>query len=622
MLGVNMLPEGVDLSSLPMNDEELEVNMQDYKLNSEIDIELGIKHHLTRNIFPTIKEQLDFYLTVLPVSATWVGLDCDGLPVIKTRNPAKILASRSEYGNFKRLPYCGYADEFTVTEFKKIASPYYDAEQLKSLINKYSKRGNYTNRPINQNYSDMNRDVDTIAVLHFEVATTDELVYLEKTDSYGNPRFIEKPFDYYRKPSEQEKFKKKYNGARAVHRKQYPTVYSGYWIIGSDEVFGYGESNYLNGELGYILRATNLHEGKSTCLMKQMIPSLDQLQTYDKKIQQIVSSAIPKGVFIDLFALRNAAFKMGDVDMTPDRLLEMYFQKGILVGDTGQSMGSGSTYKPVIELENGMSKDVTFYLELMRHELEVLDEVIGYNKVSAASTLSAETGARVAQQMDQATDTALDHIYRADKAMCHDIYSALGRLHMVSVRMNPEYYIPIFGEAAVARILKSSPYAQIGIDVEAIPTQAEWNEFYGEMNEMVKAGKLEPEDKAALRRCNSLKQAYSLLKVLTRRRKKEMMESQMMLVDQNAQVQGQSAEQSFKNNMRIQEGKIQGEIAKDAEKFKQDAVRHMWKIKELQAMAAAKTEGDLMVTDLEGENELEAIALDNKTKPKPKPVAK
>jgi hypothetical protein len=48
----------------------------------------------------------------------------------------------------------------------------------------------------------------------------------------------------------------------------------------------------------------------------------------------------------------------------------------------------------------------------------------------------------------------------------------------------------------------------------------------------------------------------------------------------------------------------------------------MWKIKELQAMAAAKTEGDLMVTDLEGENELEAIALDNKTKPKPKPVAK
>lgn len=616
MLGVNVLPEGIDLSVLPMNDEELEINMQDHKLNTETDIELGIKHHLTRNQFQTIKEQLDFYLTVLPVSAAWVGLDCDGLPVVKKRNPARILAPRSEYPDFKRLPYCGYADEYTVAEFKKMASPYYDADQLKRLIEKYAKKGNYLNRPMNHNYTDANRDTETIAVMHFEVSTTDELVYLERTDKYGNPRFVEKPYDYYQSPKEQEKFRTKYNGARKIHRQQYPTVYSGYWIIGSDEVFGYGESNYLNGELGYILRATNLHEGRTTCLMKQMIPSLDALQTYDKKIQQVVSSAIPKGVFIDLFALRNAAFKMGDIDMTPEKLLEMYFQKGILVGNLDGNSSNGSTYKPIIELENGMSKDIAFYLDLMRHELEVLDEVIGYNKVSAASTLSAETGARVAQQMDQATDTALDHIYRADKAMCHDIYSALGRLHMVSVRMKPDYYVPIFGETAVARILRSQPYSQIGIDVEAIPTQAEWNEFYAEMEGMVKTGKLEPEDKAALRRCNSLKQAYSLLKVLTRRRKKEAMESQMALVEQNAQVQGQSNQQSFQNNMLLEDKKTERELIKSKTEFEQDAVRHQWKMQEIEAMARLKTEGDVAVTELEGENKLDQISLNNKTKPK------
>ena len=618
MLGVNMLPEGIDLSSLPMNDEELEVHMQnDYKLNTEIDTELGIKYHLGKNNFQSIKEQLDFYLTVLPVAAAHVCLDGDGLPVVKKLNPARVLAPKSEFPDFKRLPYCAYLDDYTVAEFKRLASNFLSREEIKLLVERYAKGGNYRYRDINKDFPDTERDVDTIQIMHFEVRTENELVYLERTDKFGNPRFVEKPFEYYRTKSEQEKFRTKYRDERKIHRFSYPTVYSGYWIVGSDEIFGYGEHNYLDGELGYILRATNMHEGKSTCLMKQMIPSLDAIQTYDKKIQQIVSAAIPKGVFIDLFALRNAAFKMGDIDMTPDKLLEMFFQRGILVGDTqGQTGASGSTYKPIQDLENGMSNDIVHFLALMQQELATLDEIIGYNKVSAASTLSPETGARVAQQMEQATDTALDHIYRADRGMCKDIYAALGKLHPLSVRMNPEFYTPIFGEATVNRVIQSAPYNKIGIDVEAIPTQQEWNEFYAEITEMVKTGKIEPEDKAALRRCNSLKQAHSLLRTLTRRRKKELMEQQLALVQENANTQAMSNKQAFDQNIQLEDKKTEREIVKAKTLFELDFMRHKWKMEELEKEAGLDRERELELAEVQGDQKLLQIRAQARSKPK------
>lgn len=606
LAGLDMMPEGMDVSSLPLNDEELEVYMsQDYKLDTEILLELGIQHHLNRIGFDDVKEKIDFYLTVLPVAGVWCGLDSDGMPVVKSLNSSRILAPRSEFNDYKRLAYCAYVDSYTVAEFKKLVGNEMSQQEVQALVDKFANTSSRYYKVFNKEYPGSERDVDKIEIMHFEVATVNEQVYLNRKDKYGNDRFVEKPFDYYRTEEEQKKFRSKYREERSIERIPYNTVYSGYWIVDSDVVFGYGEKNYCGGELGYKLRASNMHDGRSTCLMKQMIPSLDLLETYDRKIQQLVAAAVPKGVFIDLHALRKASFKMDGKDMGTQDLLELYFQKGVLVGDTSQGYAPGANQKPIIELQGGISADIVNYLQLMKHELEVLDEVIGYNRVSAGSTISPETGKAVAQQMDMATDTALDHLFRADKGLVLQIYKSLGHLHYASMMFNPEKYIPIFGENAVMTMLRYGAYEQIGINVEARPTKEEWDLFYLEMQDLVKVGKLEPEDKIALRRCNSLKQAYSLMRVLTRRRKKEAADAQMATVEQTAQVQQASNQQTHQNSLELEQVKFKGEVAVKQIDIALEREKHQNKMREIAAMVGLQNKGKIEETIVAGEYDLE-----------------
>lgn len=590
MIGMDMSP--MEMDSLPLNDEELEIYIQnDYKLNYETDLELGIKHHTERIDFELVKEKIDFYLTVLPVAGVWTGLGADNLPIVKILNPARILSPRSEFNDFKRLAYCACVDDYTVAEFKQLPLDGLSQVDIKDIIDRHAVKNNYYRTTYNSEFPESDRDVDKIQVMHFEISTVNELVYLERKDKHGNDRFVEKPYDYYRTKEEMDKFRSKYKTERKIHRVPYPTVYGGYWVVGTDYVFGYGEKNYLGGKLGYTLRASNMHDGRATSLMKQMIPSLDLLETYDKKIQQLVASAIPKGVFIDLFALRKAKFKMSGKDMQIGDLINMFFQRGILIGDSNGEYKSGSTQKPVFDLENGMSQDLAQYLSLMKHELEVLDEVIGYNRVSAASTLSPETGARVATMMDRSTDTALDHIYRADRGIVKDIYSNLAALHMLSVKTKPEYYIPIFGREAVNRMIMADSYVSMGIDIEARPTQEEWDQLYEELNEMAATGAIKPEDKIKIRRASTLKQAQSLLLVATRRQRKEMMDAQQALSEQNAKVQQESNTQASQNTMMQKQFERETDVILENIKMKAEREKHQYKMEEIALQNTLMNEG-------------------------------
>lgn len=609
MIGVDVLPDGVDLSMLPENDEDLQIFMQDYKLNNEILTELGVKYHLDCLDFDGIKETFDQYLTILPVAGVWCGLDANNMPTIKGLNPSRVLAPRSEFKDYKRMGYCGYVDDFSVAEFRNlIGTAEYSKDEVDRMVETYAMKGDYHSRTYSSEYPETARDVDTIQVVHFEIPTVDEYTYLERKDKYGNDRFVEKPYDYYRGgPGENgqenpgmESFRKKYRTERKIHRVAKPTVYGGYWIVGSEVVFGYGEKNYLKGEVGYKLRASNLLSGRTTCLLAQMKPCLDNLETYDKKIQQLVASATPRIIKIDLFALRKASFKLNGKDMTTQDLLEMFFQTGVIITDTSDQGGAGDSRKPIETFKGGLSDDFAKYLDAMRSELEQLDEIIGYNRASSGSTLSPELGKGVVQQMDATTDINLDHLYRADRGMCESIYKAVAHLHRQSVIINPDYYVPILGEEAVAKILASVPFDEIGISVEAQPTAEQWNQFYVEINDLVKAGFIQPEDRVALRRFTSLKQSESYLRVVTRKRKKEKLQEQQMLIQENAKAQQQSNQQTAQNAMALNEKEF------DIKKFEMERLERLEKIKHRNKMEeiASMNAAGIQEVVVEGEYDL------------------
>jgi hypothetical protein len=249
----------------------------------------------------------------------------------------------------------------------------------------------------------------------------------------------------------------------------------------------------------------------------------------------------------------------------------------------------------------------------MREELSQLDEIIGFNRVSSGSDISPEKGKAVAQMENQATDVNLDHLYRADKGLVKEIYKAVGHLHRMSVIINPEYYIPIFGEESVARILASAPYDEIGIDVEAQPTAAEWQDFYNDIDSLSKTGALLPEDKVALRRFNSLKQAQSYLRVLSRKRKQQALQEQSMLIDKNGEVQQQSNEQTTQNSLLLENEKRKTIILERQLDSKIGKEKHEQKMAEIALMIQMQNEGKSDQEVIAGEYQIAAV----KAKPAP-----
>lgn len=626
---MDMLPDGVDVDNLPINDDDLNIFMQnDFKLNEEIVLELGMTYHLNRLDFDETKKKFDWYLTVLPVCGVWVGLDENDLPEIKPLNSGKIIAPSSEFEDFRRLLYGAYPDEYTVPEFRKMVGNSLPPHIIENIITEHARRGEYTSKDLRY-HTEKDRNVDKIWVMHFEIRQTDTYTYLEKPDEVGNMRLHEKDFDYYQKqgadktgkpyPTEED-FNKKYKGSRTIHRVNKPTTYGGYWVIDSDYVFRYGEKNYCKGELGFKLRASNMVDGHYSSMVMQMVPRIKAIERYDKKIQSIVASALHQTIKIDLAALRKVTYKIGNAQATVNQLVEMFFQRGIILVDTSDSAPGSTNTEPIQVLQAGIAKDIVAYMDLMRFELEQMDEEIGYNKVSTAATLSPETGARVAQQMEMATETALDYLYQADRALCKDIYKSLAHLHRISVQRNPEYYIPILGEQAVLQMLQSIPHDDMGIDIEARPTQMEWNKFYEDIAIMEKNGQIKPEDKVQLRRFQNLKQAYSYLKVLTRKREKAAQQFELQKIQETAKQQTDSAKVAADEALRVANYERETEFG--LKKMDQDADKknHNYKMQQIAAMVSLQNAGKLAEAELEGDYGIEEAQIKAKAAAK-KPAA-
>ena len=102
--------------------------------------------------------------------------------------------------------------------------------------------------------------------------------------------------------------------------------------------------------------------------------------------------------------------------MTDLEKIKFYQQTGIFVFNPGDGSiyGRGASSKPIMEVENGVAKDIVYYVDLIDMALRQLDETIGLNEISAASPVHERKGARVAQLQEQSTETALWYLYEGD----------------------------------------------------------------------------------------------------------------------------------------------------------------------------------------------------------------
>lgn len=574
LVGVDLTPYGINPEEIPMNDEELDIHMEtNFKLRSEMELEDGIAYHLERNGYEQQRKQILFDLFVVGVGCLWTGVDEYGVPVIERVSPDDMIVPYSEKPDFSNINYAGRIKRMTVAELKKLAGDTFTKDQYidieENFTNTTDREHDFDDVTHGGYSSSDSSDVQKIKVMYYEYLSQDEMVHIEKKDSYGNNRFVKQPYNVYKTKPEQEKFKAKYGNSRKLYRNQYWSVYCGYWIVGSDYIFNYGirhntertVGNLGDARLGFKLYSPNLYSGEVISTIKQMIPILDSLQDYHLKIQHIVASAIPKGLEIDIFQLSKVKFKgKGGRDMTDMEKLEMYFQRGILLKNSEGNYSQGSGHQPIRELENGMAQDIVHYLNLIASAKEELDEITGVNRVMTGGNLHADTGKGVAEIQQQGSITALDYLFDADEYLFVETCKSLGILHCQSVKYgtNERRYKNIIG-AGSASFVKDKGITEhdYGFYVEPRPSTDEWQRFYMSVDLALRQKEITLADATFLYRIKSLKKAEQYLSVAAKRQLKIASQKAQQDMQMNQQMQMQSNDQAHQNAMMLEQTRQQ-----------------------------------------------------------------
>ncbi len=544
-LGKSFSPVNPDL--LPENDEELDmmVNM-DIKDKVSLALEKAIMQHIEYNEYQKIREQLDFDVFVLGIGILWVRIDSDYRITIERIDPSKFIAPSNNTPNFNDMKYWGYVDEYAIAEVKKLDKRNeLNETALTDIYEQYriDNQGRYYGTDELVDY----KDVGKVQIMYFEQLTIDSKVYTRKMDTAGNPQYYEKAQDYYKGDSGMAAFKAKYEGTgRKLIKKDIEILYGGYWVVGSKYIFNYGPvSNQahhrVDGKFGRkflscIPYAPHMYDGEIMSTAEQMIPVLDDLQSYNLKIQAAVATAIPKGAYVDLHALRKAKLKWDGKEMSDQEKLLMYMQNGIIVGDSSDRFKPGANYRPIIELENGIANDVSQYVALIQQGLFELDEIIGINKVTAASTLPERTGAKVAQMQSQGSETALDYLYRADHYLFQETCKRLYPLHLQVLKYGPKgRYSYSLSDADVNLLKKELIHGKkdFAINVNVRPSESEWSDFLLDVEGAYREGMIKLSDKIALKEIRNIRQAREYLKAIERRNERVRNQQELQKIEAN-----------------------------------------------------------------------------------------
>jgi hypothetical protein len=581
-------PGGKRMPELPEDADDIEMFFEnDYKTLAEIGIELGVEHHLKRLKYDRMRATMVFNAIVFGVGGLYAGMDENIMPYIENVDPGEMVIPFPPDGDFAKLPYVAQVMWVTGADFRKMACGYLEDKVIDDIIQSKSLR---PENAVAYNYIQgrenliRSTDVNRIPILRYNYRSVDTIVRVMKPDDEGNQRLYSKDVDYYSRPKEAEKLE---NGVivtpdgrmHKIYRKDINTVYEGYWVINSDVVFRQGpravslrKMGALGEDpMGFKIYAPNSRNGILTPLLAQCIPTLKELQKYSLKLQQIVHRAIPKGGFIDLYAIRKASLKWNNKELTDQQKVEMFLQTGWSLFTSKDRFQPGNNYKPFMEAENGMAKDAMTYIALIQNRLMELDDIMGLNQVSSAQSLSPEMGKGVAEQQVAATDVALDWLYDFDRHILEDTVETIAITHIKSVKYGPkDYYNRILGAGITAVIYSDIPFDSVdmGINISVRPTEAEWADVYRSAEKAYDKQILTFSQLLFLREIQSIKQARRYLAKCEKKATKQAQESQLSLMQKNADVQKQSLQAKAEGELVVEREKIKGQIALEGEKRK------------------------------------------------------
>ena len=483
-----------------------------------------------------------------------------GMSVIKRTNdpnkgidvqyidPVNFVHSYTEDPNFGDLVYAGHIKRIPIQELKRLAGDQLTEEDYKSIANKVKdKYSNDATRFNSSHYDDRysrtiyGYDEYMVEVLDFEFISIDCMYFEEKDSRHGNTGF------YYKGMKPKSSSGSVFN--RKPHKMEIACVYGGSFVIGSEQLFGYGKKNNVpknlhdlsRAELSYSVTATNLRRMMPKSLVESCTGFADMLQLTHLKIQQAIAKAKPDGLIIDIEGLENVQLGKGG-ELEPLEIHDIYEQTGVFYYRSKNPEG-GFQNPPVREIGNQI-RNIQELVALYNHYLQLIRDTSGINESMDGTTPKGDMLVGVQQNAIAQGNNALYDITHASmllyKKVCSDVVKCLQIVPQDSVLYR--IYENAIGETNMGVLSSFRNLSMYNFGVKVVKEMEDKDREFLEQNIQmsIQQGQIDLEDAMAVRNLKDVNQAERLLIL---RRKKRMQEQQEMAA-QNSQMQAQQAQQA------------------------------------------------------------------------------
>lgn len=622
--------------SIPQTDEEAEIY---FKLNYKQEVSLAMEEALHAifytNDMPEVRERLLRDIICIKKIAIHPYYDQNKKIKIEYVDPIDLIVPYSKYDDFRNVPYQALLKKYTIKEIAQMTSDISEEELFSIAKNQAGKNGNpqwdnmwgmsYEGYYMsNTGFSVRPYDNFNVSVLQFYFITANYEKYREKINDRGNVYFDSVDDNY--EPPKNSKYKHNMYGKNIQYR------YEGKWVIGTECVFDYGMSTNIEREKDggeYSTRCElpikiiwpNIYDMENKSLVERMIPHEDQINLIHLKMQQFLIKAKPPGLAIDVSGLEDAVSAMGSGTMTPIDITKMYEQTGSYSFSSVRADGSYINGKPIDALDNGIGRDYVSLINSYNHELQLINDVIGFNSAVDASSPTPDALGVTQKHAIQATNNVLRPLNMSCIRLIERCANTVSLMIQDSIENNYNNFNKTISKYAVNVIKygKEVPLRDFGIKIELLPDEEEKAYLDGLIAASLANKEIKTSDAIIVKQImkQNVKLAAEMLILREQKYKDEKIKESQALQEQNAMVQSESAKAAAQANaeaeIAISNSKAELLKVEYDLKSKLSAQEHSQTLEQIEK----KNEGLTDVAEISHESKMNVAAFSNATKTTP-----
>lgn len=625
LTGIPLIPKG---KFVPEDEDEKELHLQmNFKLDEAEAMELALKWVFDNNNFEAESVPLIYRDLITDKKSAIIRYYDENKNIVAKRwDHIKVIHPYSTYEDFHDIPYVALLPTYTIGAISKMGTGFTD-EQLYEIAK--NNAGINNNSPWNtdwfMNYQSYSQQYGAIAYRQFQNFNINVVNFFFlspvndtkaiKTSENGKLRVEDKKDGYVADKDKEKTFGETTADIKVVNKKKL-VRFEGFWIPNTDIIWGYKMSENMDRdpvpggyspetELPIKIIMPNMMGMRNKSDVQRMIPLEKQLMLAWLKLQQFLIEAMPPGLAVNQSALLEVVGGVGEGKPLPTDWTKLYKQTGSFIFTDRDASGNPINI-PFKELEGGISTAFQQFMVVMDYCINKMNEVVGYNTAVDASSPKADALVGVSQMAQASTYDCMRPKYIAATNLIESTGKRVGLMIQDSLRLGNDYFKKALAEAIgqsnvdVLVMGRDIPFSSSAISVEIQPDEAE----IAEINILIQLGiqnmTLNPSDVLRVRQQlkTNVKLAGQLLVFLEKKNAKEKLKAQNEVIQQNGQVQQQSAQMAAQMKQQEMQLDLQGKSEFMKLEYQLDMQKIQIEFDNAMALQQLKNEGTATVAEI------------------------